>query len=165
MARGGEKHSPTRFCQSPFLRVRSLSYRFDSRIDSFWARALHKDVFPVPGGPNMDTNIDTQYKSYRFYTLISKSFILSYYIIISYLLLYSCLKLSRSCFCYHEAEQLGSMRSGCCPRFCQRSKLWLRRNPRARGEKRKTTGWRSNNYIHVVPLTSLYNTPIITQGY
>lgn len=21
------------------------------RIDSFWAKALHKDVFPVPGGP------------------------------------------------------------------------------------------------------------------
>lgn len=28
-----------------------LSYRFDSRIDSFCARALQSDVFPVPGGP------------------------------------------------------------------------------------------------------------------
>ena len=29
-----------------------LSYRLDSLIDSFWARALHSDVFPVPGGPS-----------------------------------------------------------------------------------------------------------------
>lgn len=29
----------------------SSSYRLDSLIDSFWARALHSDVFPVPGGP------------------------------------------------------------------------------------------------------------------
>ena len=28
-----------------------MSYRLDSLIDSFWARALHSDVFPVPGGP------------------------------------------------------------------------------------------------------------------
>lgn len=28
-----------------------LSYRLDSLIDSFWARALQSDVFPVPGGP------------------------------------------------------------------------------------------------------------------
>ena len=28
-----------------------LSYRLDSLIDSFWARALHSDVLPVPGGP------------------------------------------------------------------------------------------------------------------
>lgn len=28
-----------------------LSYRFDSRIDSFCARALQSDVLPVPGGP------------------------------------------------------------------------------------------------------------------
>lgn len=28
-----------------------LPYRLDSLIDSFWARALHSDVFPVPGGP------------------------------------------------------------------------------------------------------------------
>lgn len=27
------------------------SYRLDSLIDSFWARALQSDVFPVPGGP------------------------------------------------------------------------------------------------------------------
>ncbi len=30
---------------------RGLSYRLDSLIDSFWARALHSEVFPVPGGP------------------------------------------------------------------------------------------------------------------
>lgn len=30
---------------------RGLSYRLDNLIDSFWARALHSDVFPVPGGP------------------------------------------------------------------------------------------------------------------
>lgn len=107
MARGGEKHSPTRFCQSPFLRVRALSYRFESRIDSFWARALHKDVFPVPGGPNVDTNIDTQSKSYRFlqishvyiriivdtsifeaYYIQHIGIIIRYYTLISKLLLY-----------------------------------------------------------------------------
>lgn len=105
---GGEKHSTTRFCQSPFLRVRALSYRFDSLIDSFWARALHKDVFPVPGGPNVATNIHTQSKSYRFlqishvcalqlthpylrhiiYSILRIGIIIGYYTLISKLLLY-----------------------------------------------------------------------------
>lgn len=38
------------------------SYRLDSLIDSFWARALHSDVFPVPGGPECgQTKRDSHY--------------------------------------------------------------------------------------------------------
>lgn len=29
----------------------TFSYLFDSLMESFWASALHSDVFPVPGGP------------------------------------------------------------------------------------------------------------------
>jgi len=31
------------------------AYRSDNRIESFWARARHNDVFPVPGGPCKST--------------------------------------------------------------------------------------------------------------
>lgn len=29
---------------------------YDSRIVSFWANALHREVFPVPGGPGMKSD-------------------------------------------------------------------------------------------------------------
>ena len=34
----------------------SLLYLSESLMHSFWARALHSDVLPVPGGPVIENN-------------------------------------------------------------------------------------------------------------
>ena len=36
-------------------------YLSESRIHSFWARALHNEVFPVPGGPGKSTKFKIIY--------------------------------------------------------------------------------------------------------
>lgn len=89
------------------------SHRLDSLIDSFWARALHRDVFPVPGGPESGQ----RKTSVIFLFSINNS------------------HCRNSLFdVYREAEQHDSMKSGCCQLFCLRSKLLLWRNPGAEGK-------------------------------
>lgn len=39
--------------QVPSLQQHMASHLLDSRMVNFWAKALHKEVFPVPGGPAM----------------------------------------------------------------------------------------------------------------
>lgn len=46
-----------------------LSYRLDSLIDSFWARALQSDVFPVPGGPGQTMKNHFSHTHFRHFNL------------------------------------------------------------------------------------------------
>lgn len=47
-----------------------------NRIDSFWANALHKEVFPVPGGPCKRTMLKEHENSQK--VQISRAYQINY---------------------------------------------------------------------------------------
>jgi len=48
--------------------IKEVNYRWDRRIASFCARARHKEVLPVPGGP---CNSTTRFQDTRFAMILS----------------------------------------------------------------------------------------------
>lgn len=93
-----------------------MSHLPDSLMESFWASPLHRDVFPVPGGPEGLWEIRQLYK----HGMGSRSMKTEFAKLANKLLL-----------SYHEATRHDSRQLNCCRHFCQRRKLLSKHNPRA----------------------------------
>lgn len=99
-----------------FLILWKMSHLSDSLMESFWASPLHRDVFPVPGGPEGLWEIWQLYK----HGMGSRSMKTEFAKLANKLLL-----------SYHEATRHDSRQLNCCRHFCQRRRLLSKHNPRA----------------------------------
>lgn len=96
-----------------------VSHLPDSLMESFWASPLHRDVFPVPGGPEgfrRDTQLYKHGMGSR--SMKTETAELSNKLLLS----------------YREVTRHDSRQLNCCRHFYQRRKLLSKHNPRA-GDK------------------------------